>query len=221
MTLKEKFDLFYANMVNQKSEVSDATNIYQCMDLAYQWTFSLDIPKATIQHLYAYQAYTQPSDLTRQYFDIIPNSATFVPQAGDLVVFSNRNLNGTYFNTAGHIAIANGSGDIYRFKSFDQNWGGQIGLTLIEHNYNNPKLLGVLRPKYSSATTDIRLTLLNEAGITDEGKTRLAIDRNRNYPQLEVDKANLQNSYNDLQNNYNSLKSRIKQAVNSAIDTTA
>lgn len=61
---------------------------------------------------------------------------------------------------------------------------------------------------------DIRLTLLNEAGITDEGKTRLAIDRYKNWDQLVQDKANLQNSYN-------SLKSRIKQAVDSAIDNTA
>ena len=220
MTIQDKFDRFLANLINQKVEVSDASNINQCMDLAYNWTFCLDIPKATIQRLYAYRVYTQASDLTRQYFDVIPNSATFVPQAGDLVVFSNRNLNGTYFNTAGHIGIANGSGDIYRFRSFDQNWVPGQSALIVEHNYNNPKLLGVLRPKYSSATTDIRLTLLNEAVILTEGDTRLAIDRNRNYPQLEVDKTNLQNAYNDLQNNYSSLKSRIKQAVNSAIDTT-
>lgn len=61
---------------------------------------------------------------------------------------------------------------------------------------------------------DIRLKLLNDAGITDEPKTRTAIERYNKYPVLEKDKDNLQ-----LQ--YNSLKSRIKTAVNSAIDTTA
>ena len=206
MTIQQKFDRFYSNLVNQKVEVSDSSNVYQCMDLCYLWTFSLDIPKATIQHLYAYQVFTQASDLTRQYFDVIPNSATFVPKAGDLVVFSNRNLNGTYFNQAGHIGIANGSGDIYRFKSFDQNWIVGQPPVIVEHNYNSPKLLGVLRPKWLEA--DIRIQLLNEAGITDESLTRLAIDRNKNYEQLRTEKDNLQNQYNTY-------KSRIKSAIDS------
>ena len=212
MTLKEKFDLFYANMVNQKSEVSDSTNVYQCMDLAYQWIFSLDIPKATIQHLYAYQVYTQPSDLTRQYFDIIPNSATFVPQAGDLVVFSNRNINGTYFNTAGHIAIASGSGDVYRFKSFDQNWSTGQGLVLIEHNYDNPKLLGVLRPKYVSVSP-----VINEQTTYDFG-TPWGIMQMQQVRSTMNDQKNginnLTNEKNNLQDKISDTKTKLQAIVN-------
>lgn len=62
-------------------------------------------------------------------------------------------------------------------------------------------------------TPDIRLTLLNQAGILTEGDTRRAIDRDRNYPLLEAEKAGLEIKYN-------SLKLRIKTAVNTAIDST-
>lgn len=63
-------------------------------------------------------------------------------------------------------------------------------------------------------TTDIRLTLLNQASITDEAKTRLAIERYNKFTQLETDKTNLQTQYNTL-------KTRIKAAVNTAIDQTS
>lgn len=58
---------------------------------------------------------------------------------------------------------------------------------------------------------DIRLTLLNQAGITDESKTRIAIDRYNYWDQLVQDKANLQTQYNTL-------KSRLKVAINATID---
>jgi murein DD-endopeptidase MepM/ murein hydrolase activator NlpD len=53
---------------------------------------------------------------------------------------------------------------------------------------------------------DIRLSLLDQAGILTEGDTRLAVDRNRNYPNLEAEK-------NNLQNQYNSYKERVKSAI--------
>jgi hypothetical protein len=60
---------------------------------------------------------------------------------------------------------------------------------------------------------DIRLQLLDEAGIKTEGETRLAIDRYKNYPTLEQDKKNLEAQYA-------SYKTRIKLSVNEAIDKT-
>ena len=60
---------------------------------------------------------------------------------------------------------------------------------------------------------DVRITLLDQAGILTEGDTRRAIDRDRTYPQLELEKA-------ALQTQYDSLKSRIKTSVNNAIDST-
>lgn len=217
-TIQQRFDRFYSNLVNQKVEVSDSGNIYQCMDLAYLWGFALDIPKATIQHLYAYQVYTQPSDLTRQYFEVIPNSPTFVPRAGDLVVFSNRNLNGSYFNAAGHIGIATGGGDIYRFKSFDQNWIVGQAPTIVEHNYNNPKLLGVLRPKDMSITLPINDQSLYNFG---EGFGILELQAAKSILKEQKEKiVGLENKVHDLTVDLSTQKVRIRTAVDKAIDST-
>lgn len=54
------------------------------MDLAYLWVFCHDIPKAAIQREHAYQMFTMAGDLTTRYFDVIPNTPTFMPKTGDL-----------------------------------------------------------------------------------------------------------------------------------------
>jgi hypothetical protein len=63
-------------------------------------------------------------------------------------------------------------------------------------------------------TPDIRLQLLNEAGITDEALTREAIERYQKWDQLQQDLHNQQISYSTL-------KVRLKTAINSAIDATS
>lgn len=146
--MKEKFDKFSTWVLNQGIEISDKTNVYQCMDLAYSWVFFLNFPKSTIQHLYAYEVFTAPNSTTLKYFEVIKNSATFVPQVGDLAVFDK-----TANNIAGHISICTGTGNTLRFTSLDQNWLGVGRATLVEHNYDNPKLLGVLRPKLQGVQT--------------------------------------------------------------------
>jgi hypothetical protein len=148
--MEEKFDTFRANIPDQAIEVSDKSNEFQCMDLAYLWTFVLGFPKGTIQHQFAYQVFTNASDLTRKYFEIIANSATAVPQKGDVVVFSDKKLDGSPFNAAGHIAIATGVGDTRTFESLDQNWGDKK-VKVVSHNYDNPVVLGWLRPKLTTA----------------------------------------------------------------------
>jgi hypothetical protein len=67
---------------------------------------------------------------------------------------------------------------------------------------------------------DIRLTLLDQAGITDEGKTREAIERYNRWDQLQNDLNNANIELENLKNQYGSLKSRIKTSVNNAIDST-
>lgn len=59
---------------------------------------------------------------------------------------------------------------------------------------------------------DIRIRLLNEAGIDDESKVRMAIDRYQYWDQMIQDHANLQTKYNDL-------KGRVRTAVINAIDS--
>lgn len=74
----------------------------------------------------------------------IPNTPEFVPQRGDIGVWSAK-LNDGW----GHIAICDGCGDTSHFYSYDQNWmGREDPCTRVEHNYNY--FLGVLRPKDQS-----------------------------------------------------------------------
>lgn len=141
-TIQQKFDQLVANIPDQAVEVSDKSNAYQCMDWAYLWTFILGYPKATIQRLYAYEVFTKANDLTKQYFDVIPNTPDFVPQLGDLGVF------GTDVGTAGHICVCTGKGDTNSFQSRDQNWAGKAAVVEIRHTYGGKNyFLGVLRPK--------------------------------------------------------------------------
>lgn len=141
-SMEDIFNTFLANIPDQAIEVSDKSNIYQCMDLAYLWTMVLRFPKATIQHQYAYQVFANASDLTRQYFDIVANTPTGIPPKGALVVFDK-----TSTNIAGHISISNGVGTTNTFQSVDQNWAGVQKARMVTHNYDNPKVLGWLIPK--------------------------------------------------------------------------
>lgn len=156
MTQAQTFDLFYANVNGSHVEVSDDSNINQCFDLALLWAYCNGIPKAAIAHLYAKQIWTQATDLTRQYFDLIPNTPTGVPQKGDMMIFD-----ASPVNIAGHVSIANGVGDINTFQSLDQNWVWQQRPTIITHNYDNPRVLGWLRVKQTPTTP---------SPITDQSK---------------------------------------------------
>ena len=142
-----RLNQFISNIIGQFIEVSDRTNIYQCMDLAYTWVFCLGYPKATIQQLYASRVYTQPNELTRQYFDLLPNTATFIPQDGDICVFSNKVLINGVLTDVGHIGVALGGGTVTSFRCFEQNWPIGTHAAIRVRDYNTPKLLGVLRPK--------------------------------------------------------------------------
>ena len=75
-------------------------------------------------------------------FDRIPNTPSFVPKKGDIVVWSGKMSAGGW----GHIAIATGEGNTKYFYTYDQNWTGRHDpCTKIQHNYNY--VLGVLRAK--------------------------------------------------------------------------
>lgn len=154
-----RFDIFKNYVLGQGIELSDKSNIFQCFDLAYAYCLFLRIPKSTIQHLYAYQIFTSPNDLTNDYFQILPNTSDFVPQEGDIGVF-----NKTDSNIAGHVCICTGVGDTKSFKSLDQNWAGQSRVVEVTHNYVN--FLGVLRPKPEAPlmTDQTLLPIIDENG---------------------------------------------------------
>lgn len=154
--MRDKLNQFILDIQGQFVEVSDRINIYQCMDLAFLWVLCLGYPKATIRHLFAYQVYTEPTDLTRQYFDLIPNTPDFIPQDGDITVFTG--------GTAGHIGIALGGGTISTFNNFEQNWPIGTNASVRARNYNTPKLIGVLRPKVFPTLTVTDQTKIPQIG---------------------------------------------------------
>ena len=157
--MNDKLIRFIDNLNGQWIEVSDRTNSSQCMDLVYAFIFCLDIPKATIQHLYAYQAYTEATDFTRQYFDLIPNLIDTVPQAGDLVVWKS----GTY----GHIAIVIEATQL-KMKVFEQNKPLGSNAHVADETYTN--CLGFLRPKFTvqEGIPQWLKTIFQESGMSFE-----------------------------------------------------
>lgn len=176
--MKEKLNQFVSNLNGQFVEVSYKPALYQCMDLAYVWTFVLGFPKSTIQHEFAYEVYTQASEITRQYFDIIPNTPDAIPQDGDLVIF-----NKTSGNVAGHIGIALGGGSTKNFMMFEQNSPTGTNSNIKQKSYTN--CLGFLRPKsvVSGDTPQWLLTLLQERGlkIENESEIRVLFDKAKRY----------------------------------------
>lgn len=138
--MEQKFKDFLNQYNGKFVEVVDPSSKYQCFDLADAWLDFLGIPKDSIAHYYAYQIYTDATDRTRQFFDLIPNTPDGVPQVGDVVIF------GKQVGIAGHVCIrSNGQGDANAFESFDQNWPTGSPAHLQQHNYVG--VLGWLRPK--------------------------------------------------------------------------
>lgn len=85
--------------VGKPVEAEDPSNLHQCLDWAFKFCDEIQVPRETIRHLYAYEIWTKPNDLTLQYFDYVPNTPNGQPVLGDIVVF------GTGVGVAGHVSI--------------------------------------------------------------------------------------------------------------------
>jgi len=175
--MKDKLIRIIDNTIGQFIEVSYAPALNQCYDLVYFVTFCLDIPKSAIQHQYAYEAFTQATELTRQYFDIIPNLKETIPQEGDIVVW-----NKTASNIAGHIAVVV-EATMDRMKVFEQNNPLGSNSHIQDRTYTN--VLGFLRPKVSNTKVLPQwfenLLTENNLNIENEGKIREFIDKAVKY----------------------------------------
>lgn len=88
-------------------------------------------------------AFSSHPELTNN-FTKIKNTPDFVPQKGDIAVWSGEVSTS---NDYGHISVATGEGDTNTFYSYDQNWSGKE-VKKIKHTYF--ALYGVLRPKDTS-----------------------------------------------------------------------
>ena len=114
----------------------------QCVDLIRQYLIDVwglspySIPRVN----YAKEIYTK-FDPKNTYFTRIYNSATAVPQKGDIIVWG---WSWPTTGYAGHVAICTG-GDVNRFISFDQNYPS--GSTCRYYNHSYSGVLGWLRRK--------------------------------------------------------------------------
>ena len=165
--MKDKLNQFISNINGQFIEVSSKEAIYQCMDLAYLWTFCLGFPKSTIQSAAAYQVFSEADDLTRQYFELFVNTVEFIPQAGDLFVIG-KSTSFPY----GHIGVVIEATKT-KMRCFEQNYPTGTNAHIQERSYTN--VVGFLRPKvtFGSITPQWLLTLLQERGLTLENESEI------------------------------------------------
>lgn len=167
MTYKE-----FIAKYNGKGIDYDGAYGVQCFDLANQYCKEV-VGCTGFTGLNAHQIYTdfdkQPN---KAYFTRIANTPSFLPKAGDIMVWS-----GTLNGGIGHVAICNGAGDNTYFESYDQNWNGRNDpCTKIRHTYDH--VLGVLRAKDQSKITGVKpLPVLDKRGckLGDKNTGVLAI----------------------------------------------
>jgi hypothetical protein len=146
-----------AQYLGRPVEVEDPSNANQCMDWAFLACDIMGIPRATIRHLFAYQAFTQPNAATYQHFNIIPNTPEYVPPANALAVW------GTAVGRAGHIAWVLTGSTRTLLKTSDQNWNAVQRIQRVDHNYRG--VIGFLVPKN-----------LNNQGVSQMGATKVTRD---------------------------------------------
>ena len=142
--MENKFRDFLNKWNGRHVEVVDPTNKNQCFDLAVAFLDFLKLPRS-FNHYFAYSIYTNPTNVTKENFDLIPNTTDAKPKAGDIVVWG-KSFNGT----AGHVAIATGEGKTEGkytdwFGALSQN--DPLGSVCIVKNYKFNHVLGWLRYK--------------------------------------------------------------------------
>lgn len=130
----------FVNLFNGKATDFDKGSGVQCVDLAKMYIYYvLGIEPKAIGNAEAYWRRYNELPYLHDNFNRIPNTPSFVPQKGDIVVWDTRH--GKY----GHIAIATGEGDTKYFYSYDQNWAIKK-MHKVKHDYKGG-FAGVLRPK--------------------------------------------------------------------------
>mgnify|MGYP004519619859 CR=1 FL=1 len=137
----------FINEYNGKSIDYDGVAGVQCVDLAKMYldkVFGIKAGAWGNAHAY-YDNYNNIAELKNN-FDRIANTPNFIPQKGDICVWS------VSLNGYGHISIATGEGDTNTFYTYDQNWNGKQ-MKKVAHNYRC--FLGVLRAKDQSKITGI------------------------------------------------------------------
>jgi len=162
-----------------KGKKLDYDGVYggQCFDLVQKWNRDY-LMGPWIVGEYAYEIY----DNAPSFYEVIPNTPTVVPMAGDIVVW-----NKSYNGYAGHTAVATGRGDINSFEAFSQNDPGQICIIRL---YNYAHVVGWLRAKTAEFDTPAPInsdTTMNEQDKKDlESMRRLRSYKGTWYEAQDV-----------------------------------
>lgn len=133
----------FVSAYNGKATDYDGAYGAQCVDLIKAYlnkVFGIK-PGSWGNAKYYWLNFEKHSELVKN-FTKIKNTASFVPQKGDIMVWDGNQGNG-----CGHVAICTGEGDTSEFYSYDQNWNGKA-MHKVKHGYDN--VYGVLRPKDQS-----------------------------------------------------------------------
>lgn len=174
-----QFTDFQSGVLGKPIETEDPSNLNQCFDLALAWCDYMKIPRETIRHLRAFQIWTQPTDITLQYFDYIPDTPTNTPPEGALVIFSDA------VGVSGHVSIGTGSGDKNGFTSLDQNWSGVQVVRLVNHVYTS--VLGWLQIK-KSPVASVDPIIFSQSDSFIAVATKLNVAANKDVVIGEIEK---------------------------------
>lgn len=116
----------------------------QCVDLIKHYVKNvLGITPQSIGNAIEYYRKRNISAYLTNNFVWYSNTPSFIPQKGDICVFTSKSGHG-------HVSIATGEGTTRYFYSYDQNYpkAKHEPMTKIKHTYGS--FLGVLRPKNQS-----------------------------------------------------------------------
>lgn len=141
--MQDAFNQFFAKYNGVGSVGDTPENTGQCVGLIEVWTDYLGLP-----HTWG-NADDLLNDADPNSFSIILNSASNVPQIGDVIVFS-----GNFNKSVGHTGISTGVGDASTFEMFQQN--DPLGSVCHNRTYNYQYVLGWMRaknPKFPSSPT--------------------------------------------------------------------
>jgi len=198
------YETFIAKFAGKAIDYDGAAGV-QCVDLAkmyLDYVFGIKVGAWGDAHSY-YDEWTKYSSKLKENFYRIPNTPSFIPQKGDIAVWS-PNLNGGW----GHIAICTGEGTTSYFYSYDQNWGTKTCVK-IRHNYNY--FYGVLRPKDQSKITGKKNNSTTKP-VTQIYRIRTAWNKPASqigaYSSLESAKKNCKSGYSVFDANGNVVYSR-------------